>query len=250
MIILITTVESWICLTVITNVMLEVACYKREYRYLQRHFWYMHGINIQISITTEMCSLFMLMLILQLSISFPAVAGDCYDKPSNNKSYENCATCYQTLANALLNTGDNKYQLGRAFFPDDTVPPVVVKAVYVIEEAQDNTTNLWDSEGQDYTTNWWDSEAQDNTTNLCDGEQLPDDIASTWYWLTGEMYIYQVMEIFSYRSLFFSPPSWRQKCVVLSLPEPCLLMNESHTFEEFFMFLTQRVCCPHYHPCI
>ena len=79
-----------------------------------------------------MCPLLVLVLILQLSISFPAVAGDCYNELSNKKfnySYDNCATCYQTLANALLNTGDNKYRLSKAFFPDDAVQPVVVKAV-------------------------------------------------------------------------------------------------------------------------
>jgi hypothetical protein len=83
--------------------------------------------------------------VLQFCVSFPAVAGDCYDDPSNNnKSYDNCATCYQTLANALLNTEDNKYHLSNAFFPDDAVQPVEVQAVYV-PETQCNTTKYCDA---------------------------------------------------------------------------------------------------------
>ena len=161
--------------------------------------------------------LLVLSLILQFSISFPAVAGDCYDEPPNNKSYDNCATCYQTLANALLNTGDNKYQLGRAFFPDDAVAPVEVRVVYK-------------------------PVTQCNEINYCDSEQDPDDnTTSTWYWLAGEMFIYQPLEIFVYRSLLFSPPSWRQECVVLCLPEQCLSTNNSVSFHDFFTFLTQRV---------
>ena len=109
-----------------------------------------------------------LVLMLQFSIIFPAVAGDCYDDPPNNKSYDNCATCYQTLANALLNGGDNKYQLGRAFFPDDTVPPIEVRVVYT-PASQCNTSNY----------------------SNCDSEQGPDDsTTSTWYWLVGEVYVF------------------------------------------------------------
>ena len=127
-----------------------------------------------------MCPLLVLVLILQFCISFPAVAGDCFDKPSNNKSYDNCGTCYQTLAHALLETEDNKYQLSKAFFPDDEVEPVEVQALYVPEE-------------------------QCNTTKYCDSDQDSiDNTIITWYWVTGEFYIYQPLQIFVYRSLFFS----------------------------------------------
>jgi hypothetical protein len=154
--------------------------------------------------------------VLQFCVSFPAVAGDCYDDPSNNnKSYDNCATCYQTLANALLNTEDNKYHLGNAFFPDNAVPPVEVRAVY-IPETECNTTTKFCKENQ----------ADNGTANR------------TWFWLAGEFYIYQPLEIFVDRSLFFSPPSWRQECAVLCLPEQCLTTNVS---KNFFKFLTQRV---------
>ena len=168
-----------------------------------------------------MCLTLVLVLMLQFSIIFPPAAGDCYDDPPNNKSYDNCATCYQTLANALMNTADNKYNLSKAFFPHDAVPPVEVRVVYK-------------------------STSQCNKTNYCDKEQGPDDnTTSIWYWLVGEIYTFVPMEIFVTRSLFFSPPAWRQECVVLCLPDECLSNMSSVTFEDTFMFLTQRVC---YHP--
>ena len=68
-----------------------------------------------------------LISVLQFSISFPAVAGDCYKDPPNNGSYDNCDTCYQTLANAIINTKDNKYKLSVTFFPSKAAPPVQVE---------------------------------------------------------------------------------------------------------------------------
>ena len=67
-------------------------------------------------------------ILLCVVISFPAVVGDCHDDPTgNNKSYKNCASCHQTFADALINTGDNKYLLSKTFFPIDSAPPAEVK---------------------------------------------------------------------------------------------------------------------------
>ena len=80
---------------------------------------------------SESILVLVLISVLQFSISFPAVAGDCFDDPlKNNKSYDNCDRCYQTLVNALIDTEDNKYYLGRTFFPDDSVKPVQVNVTY------------------------------------------------------------------------------------------------------------------------
>ena len=37
---------------------------------------------------------------------------------------------YQTFANALVNTGDNKYKLSKLFFPIDDIPPIQVEITY------------------------------------------------------------------------------------------------------------------------
>ena len=148
----------------------------------------------------------LLSVVLQLCISIPAVAGDCYDEPPNNETYDNCNTCYQTFANALLNTGDNKYKLSRVFFPIDNVPPVQVEITY-------NSTS--------------------NTTE-----------PRIWYWLKGAFFIIQPLELFEFRSLFFSVPSWYKESITLALPDNCFSdNNKTNNNKLFFQYATQRVRC-------
>ena len=162
-----------------------------------------------------------IVLVLQFSISFSAVAGDCYDDPQrNNKSYDNCDRCYQTLVNALIDTDDNKYYLGRTFFPDDSVRPVEVTVKYL---------PIPDTEDDNYDMN-----CTTNNTNC-----TADNLDTTWYWIMGEFYVYQPLDIFVYRSLLFSPPRWREKSVELYLPYQCFV--DSGNYDNFFGHLTQRV---------
>ena len=129
------------------------------------------------------------------------VAGDCYDDPPNNKSFANCGTCYETFANALVNTADNKYSLSRAFFPVHDAPPVHVEVTY---------------------------------------ENFDGTESTKWFWLTGGFYIFQPLHVFLYRSLYFSPPIYRRKSVIIILPDDCF-DNTSAKLEEFFEYATQRV---------
>lgn len=139
-----------------------------------------------------------------LYIGFPAVYGDCFDEPPNNQSYDNCATCFQTLANALINTGDNKYEMSRKFFPIDVITPVQVQVTY-------------------------------RSVN----EIVEDQV---WYWLMGGFYIFQPLKLFLYRSLLFSPPIWRQESLTLYLPDTCFENDSMNgTLQEFFRYATQRV---------
>ena len=151
------------------------------------------------------------------SISFPVVAGGCYnDDPSNIQNYTNCSDCYETLANGLMNTDDNKYRLGRTFFPYNATKPVQVKVVYVSQDYNPNKTS--DDKCRKFD--------KDNETSK----------SIIWYWLLGEFYVYQPLEVFLYRSLYFSPPWWRQKCVFLRLPPVCL-KNPNH---DHFAYLTNE----------
>lgn len=153
-----------------------------------------------------------LVLISVLCVNFPAVAGDCYDDPlDNNRSYNNCNSCYETLVNALINTADNKYQLGRTFFPSDDVIPVQVRVIYKpINGTADNNC----------------------TADL-------ESLDTIWYWLMGDFYAYQPVDVFHYRSLFFTPPSWHKQSVELFLPSQCFC--NSGNYYDFFEYLTQRV---------
>ena len=160
-----------------------------------------------------MHSVLVLISVLQLCIRFPAVAGDCYDDPlDNNRSYDNCGTCYQTLASALINTADNKYYLGKTFFPHNAVMPVQVTVTY-------KPVNV--------------------TKEKRDIKCQTDGGDTTWYWIQGEFFAYQPLDVFTYRSLFFSHPRGRQSSIDLYLPYQCLC--DSGNFEEFFEYLTQRV---------
>jgi hypothetical protein len=145
-----------------------------------------------------------------LCLWFSAVAGDCYDDPQgNNKSYDNCDTCYQTLANALINTGDNKYELSRRFFPDDQAAPIEVRVEYSpVSQSDSQSINKFARNG-----------------------------SIIWYWLAGEFYVFQPLKLFLYRSLFFSPPFWRSQKVTLDIPENCLSVAPA----DFLTYLTQRL---------
>ena len=139
----------------------------------------------------KMFGVILLPVLLNVFLGFQPVAGiDC----SNT-----CETCYQTLANSLINTGNNKYNLSRGFFPPDAVPPVLVKVTYHF-----------------------------NNCSNCSSK--------TWYWTAGTFYIYQPLEVFVFRSLFFSPISIRQGAVELQLPEECF-----DAPSEFYELLTQKV---------
>lgn len=169
----------------------------------------------------------LIIVLLKLFISFAAVAGDCYDDPQkNNKSYDNCDRCYQTLVNALIDTEDNKYHLGNTFYPDDRVRPVEVTVKYLaISDAPDDI----DIDDMNCTINNQDANCTTNNSNL----------VTTWYWIRGEFYVYQPLDVFVYRSLLFSPPMWRSNSVELYLPYQCFI--DSGNYNDFFGHLTQRV---------
>jgi len=141
-----------------------------------------------------MFGVILLPVLLNIFLGFQPVAGiDC----SNT-----CETCYQRLADSLTETGNNKYNLSRGFFPPDAVPPVLVKVTYHFINCTPPTP--------------------------CSSK--------TWYWTEGAYYIYQPLEVFVFRSLFFSPISIRQGTVELQLPAECL-----DAPSEFYELLTQKV---------
>ena len=142
-----------------------------------------------------------LISVLQFSISFPAVAGDCYDDPPNNGSYDNCNTCYQTLANALIKTSDNKYKLSEIFFPRNAAPPVQVEISF-------------------------------NSSSNPDG-------IKKWYWLRGGYYVFLPIQLLQFHSLFFSPTDLRRESVTLELPEICY--NQTTGKNDKMLELVQRV---------
>ena len=180
-----------------------------------------YGIYTEVEMAFAMWSS-LLPTLLVLIFCVASVSADCYTDilPSSNNSviiespikYNNCDTCYRTLVNALLNTDNNKYNISTTMFPLDHVPPIYVEVYYV------NTDDCETIKSTDIKT-------------FC--ESNPN--RQLWYWTAGTFYVYQPLDVFYYRSLFFSDPSWRTGTLSVCIPADCAAT------EEFYRTLTQRV---------
>lgn len=138
-----------------------------------------------------------IILVVVLACLLYRAAADCSDEG------QSCDQCYQTLANYLVNTSDNKYQLRRVFYPLATAAPVFVTVTY--QYIDPNTTNI------------------SNTS-------IP------WYWSAGFFYFLQPLELFQYTSLHFGDLASRSGNLTLTLPAEC-----AGAPEEFMMELTEMV---------
>ena len=86
------------------------------------------------------------------------------------------------LERDLFQSGQNRYQLTKTFFPPRNAYPVFVTVNYTFEDS--NTTRLW-------------------------------------YWSESEFFLIQPLEIFQFSSLFFSNLPHRQASLSLTLPRYC-----------------------------
>ena len=133
-------------------------------------------------------------------------------------------TATQTFANALVNTGDNKYKLSKLFFPIDDISPIQVEITY------------------------------NSTSNATEPR--------VWYWIKGGFYEFQPFQLFELRSLFLATPSWR-KSLSLVLPNNCFAennktnSNKAHTTIQYngsidnlhshnFLYTWFGYCCASY----
>ena len=97
---------------------------------------------------------------------------------------QTCRDNYEKLADTLLKTGNNKYQLSVAFFPTERTPPTFVEVIYVYDDI--------------------------NMTN------------ETWLWSLGAFYFFQPLDVFQFTSLLFgNPAEFRSGTVTLKLPADC-----------------------------
>ena len=136
-------------------------------------------------------------LVIVLAYPLPRATADC------DTEGQGCDKCYQTLANYLVNTSDNKYQLRSVFYPLATAAPVFVTVTY--QYIDTNTTNI-------------------NNTSI------------PWYWSAGFFYFLQPLEVFQYTSLYFGDLSSRSGNLTITLPAEC-----ASAPEEFMTELTEMV---------
>ena len=139
------------------------------------------------------------------------VAADCYEEGKS------CDQCYQTLANYLVNTGDNKYYLRKVFYPLERAAPVFVTVTYhYIYTDINNTSN---------TTVW---NFHTNITKISN--------TSIWYWSAGASFFLQPVQVFHFTSLLFGYPYERNSELNITLAAECATAPE-----EFMTELTQLV---------
>lgn len=153
------------------------------------------------------CKVILLVVLASLMCRATA-AADCY---MEGKS---CDQCYQTLANYLVNTGDNKYYLRKVFYPLEKAAPVFVTVIYQYIYADTNNT-------YNTTTNIYIS----NISNT-----------SIWYWSAGGFYFLQPLRVFQFTSLLFGNPELRNSELNVTLPAECVTAPV-----EFMTELTQLV---------
>ena len=139
-------------------------------------------------------------LLVVLTCLLHKAAADCSDQG------QSCDQLFQKLANYLINTSDNKYNLRRAFFPLERASPVFMTVIYQYIDA--NTSNI------------------SNTS-------IPN---QTWYWSDGAFYFFQPLGEFQFTSLFFGNPELRSGELNINLPAEC-----ASAPEEFMTELTQLV---------
>ena len=135
--------------------------------------------------------------------------GDC------DTEGQSCNKCYQTLANYLVNTSDNKYHLRRVFYPLERAAPVFVTVTYQYIDSSTSNITTWHS--------------GDNILNT----SIPN---QTWYWSAGAFYFFQPLGIFQFTSLFFGNLELRSNELNVILPAECASAPEG-----FMTELTQMV---------
>lgn len=139
-------------------------------------------------------------------------AADCKDDG------ERCDQCFQTLANYLVNTSDNKYYLRRVFYPLNKTAPVFVTVTYRYMDR--DTSNISNTSTQCI---------DDITFNI-------SNTSKTWYWAAGVFYFFQPLQVFHYTSLFFGDTEFRRDKLNITLPAECVTAPE-----EFMTDLTEMV---------
>ena len=137
--------------------------------------------------STLWCKVILLLVVLAGLLHRAAADPECRDQS------QSCDECYDTLADALLNMRNNKYNLRRVFYPLQIASPVFVTVTYQYNDSS-----------------------------------IPN---QTWYWGAGVFYFLQPLEVFQFTSLFFGNPAWRSGEIFLTLPEECANASEEFMTE-------------------
>ncbi len=134
--------------------------------------------------------------------------------PQCDPDQENdCSTCYDLLANELIVSDKNRFNLQQAFFPPNNSNPVFVTVSYYFTRNPNGSTNY-----------------------------SADSPKKIWFWTESTFYLFQPVSSLQFTSLLFSDTTLKTSEVYLYLQPSC---NGSST--DMMRLLTQRVSFHHAH---
>lgn len=144
--------------------------------------------------------------VVQAELSEPGTKIQCNSPAGQNVS--NCTTCFKALAEELLQSDTNVYNLQMTFFsPNGAGIPVFVSVRYKYIVSEDGGTDDADSA-----------------------------LTRVYFWSSAIYFFFHPVRIFQFTSLMFSDPSLRMTNLELLLPVRCY-----NTSNDFLTLLTQRV---------
>ena len=106
---------------------------------------------------------------------------------SNSSVFEDCATKFSTLEQALYETGDNQFELNRVFYPPSVRTSRFIRVNYT----------FLNENGED------------------------DGCSIAYIWATGILLFFQPPAVFKYNSLYFNYPNNNLTALHLKLPYEC-----------------------------
>ena len=115
------------------------------------------------------------------------VAISASNSTSNSSVFEDCATKFSTLEQALYETGDNQFELNRVFYPPSVRTSRFIRVNYT----------FLDENGED------------------------DDCSIEYIWAIGILLFFQPPSLFKYNSLYFNYPNNNLTTLYLKLPYEC-----------------------------
>ena len=116
-----------------------------------------------------------------------AASVSASNSTSNSSVFEDCATKFSTLEQALYETGDNQFELNRVFYPPSMRTSRFIRVNYT----------FLDENGED------------------------DGCSIAYIWAIGILLFFQPPALFTYNSLYFTYPNNNLTTLNLKLPYEC-----------------------------
>lgn len=153
-----------------------------------------------------------LVLLLSTSVILPSRTSMLESLGCDPGEKDDCSKCYSTLANEVIISDKNRFNLQQAFFPTNGSNPVFVTVTYHFIRNATGKTNY-----------------------SADGHE------EVWFWTRSTFYLFQPIESLQFTSLFFSDLFLKIGSVDVYLQPTCWNTENNSTHVDRMRMLTQRV---------